>query len=431
MTDSRTTPTATMHGNTDPQYREMNEALLLSSLRQHELTEQAQRSEARYRALFETSPMAIFACDRDAIILEYNASAVHLWGREPVRGVEKHCGSMRMWRPDGSALPHESSPITQVLRSGISLHNFEVVMERPDGSRITVIVDFAVTKGIHGEVTGALAAFIDISDRKAAEESARVANELLERRVSERTVELHQANGALREEIEERKQIEHSRQQLLHALVTAQEEERRRISRELHDQMGQLVSCLLLGLKSIDDASDQGTICKRLEALQDIANQIGSEIHDLAFRLRPAALDDLGLGATLTNYVENWSESTGIMVDFHSRGMDCNRLPSSVETALYRVAQECLTNILKHARASRVSVLLECGEDLTTLLIEDNGVGFSVDAATPGVRKLGVLGMQERLAAIQGQMQIESTVGQGTTIIARVPRCDQEFEISP
>ena len=419
MDDTHATPTE-VHGDIESQFREMNEALLLSSLRQHELTEQAQESEARYRALFETSPMAIYACDRDAVIREYNASAVQLWGREPLRGVEKHCGSLRMWRPDGSPLPHECSPIVQVLRSGISLHNFEVVMERPDGSRITAIVDFAVTKGVQGEVTGALGAFIDISDRKVVEESARVANERLEVRVSERTAALHRANAALREEIEERKHVEHSRQQLLHALVTAQEEERRRISRELHDQMGQLVSCLMLGLQSIDEASDQQTIRARLDALLGIANQIGSEIHELAFRLRPTALDDLGLEATLTNYIESWSESTEIRVDFHSRGMDCNRLPSSVEIALYRVAQEGLTNVLKHARASRVSVILECDDDLATLLIEDNGVGFDTEAATSGMKKIGLLGMQERLAAIQGEMQIESTVGKGTTIIARV-----------
>ncbi|WP_428304348.1 PAS domain S-box protein [Lacipirellula sp.] len=420
MTDSHATQPPSP-GDIERQFREVNEALLLSSLRQHELTEQAQESEARYRALFETSPMAVLVCDREGVIQEYNACAVQLWGREPVRGLEKHCGSTRMWHPDGSPLPHECSPIIAVLESGISSHNVEFVMERPDGSRIPVIVDVAATTNLQGQVTGAITAFLDISDRKYAEESLRVANEHLERRVSERTAELHQANVALREEIEERKQVEKSRQQLLHALVTAQEEERRRISRELHDQMGQLIVGLMLGLKSIDDASSEKTIGKRLQTLQDIANQIGSEIHELAFRLRPTALDDLGLEATLTNYIENWSESTEIMVDFHSRGMDCNRLPSTVETALYRIAQECLTNVLKHAHASRVSVILECDEDITTLVIEDNGVGFDADAATSGVRKLGILGMHERLAAIQGHMQIESTVGQGTTMIARIP----------
>jgi PAS domain S-box-containing protein len=160
----------------EQQLREMNQALLISSLKQHELADQAQQAEAvmreseeRYRALFESAPMAIFVCDPSAVIQRYNSRAVELWGREPVCGVERHCGSTKLWLPDGSLLPHTQSPIVDVLRTGVPLDNVEVVIERPDGTRLPVLVNFAALKNAQGEITGAVTSFIDISERSRLE----------------------------------------------------------------------------------------------------------------------------------------------------------------------------------------------------------------------------------------------------------------------
>ena len=156
--------------------REMNEALLVSSIKQHGLTELAQHAEAvvreseeRYRALFDSAPMAIFVCDSNAVIQRYNAQAVELWGREPVAGEEQHCGSTRLWLPDGGLLPHAQSPINEVLRTGIPAHNVEVFIERPDGTRVPVLSNFAALKDAQGKVTGAVASFIDITERSRLE----------------------------------------------------------------------------------------------------------------------------------------------------------------------------------------------------------------------------------------------------------------------
>jgi PAS domain S-box-containing protein len=133
------------------------------------LNGQLRESEERYRILFAAAPMGVFVCDQNAVIQQYNKRAVELWGREPVCGVERHCGSQMLWLPDGTHLPHTESPVVEVLRSGVPLLNVEVFIERPDGSRLAVLVNFAPMRNAAREVTGAITSFIDISDRKQAE----------------------------------------------------------------------------------------------------------------------------------------------------------------------------------------------------------------------------------------------------------------------
>jgi PAS domain S-box-containing protein len=130
-------------------------------------------SEERYRTLFASAPVAVFACDRNAVIQDYNQRAAELWGREPKCGVEQHCGSVKLWLPDGTFLPHVQSPMVEVLRTGIPAHNVEVFIERPDGSRLPVLVNFSALKNARGEITGAVTSIVDISERKRAEEALR------------------------------------------------------------------------------------------------------------------------------------------------------------------------------------------------------------------------------------------------------------------
>lgn len=137
-----------------------------------QIEEQARDSQERFRRLFATAPMAVFVCDKDAVIQDFNEQAVELWGREPVRGVEKHCGSVKLWLPNGTHLPHEQSPVRKVLTTGIPVRNVEVFIERPDGSMLPVLVNFAPLWNAKEEITGAITSFVDISERKVIEEAA-------------------------------------------------------------------------------------------------------------------------------------------------------------------------------------------------------------------------------------------------------------------
>jgi PAS domain S-box-containing protein len=140
-------------------------------------------SEERYRALFASTPMAVFVCDRNGVIQDYNSHAVELWRRQPVRGVERHCGSIKLWLSDGTPLPHPQSPIGEVLRTGFPAHNVEVFIERPDGSRLPVLVNFAPLMNSEGEVTGAITSFMDITERKRAEATQQLLMDELNHRV--------------------------------------------------------------------------------------------------------------------------------------------------------------------------------------------------------------------------------------------------------
>lgn len=255
--------------------------------------------------------------------------------------------------------------------------------------------------------------------QKQAEEALRDAYSDLEFRVEERTKELSRVNENLETEISKHKESEAARLELLRRLVTAQEEERRRISRELHDQTGQHLAALLLGLKTLNNSTNNGStsLHQSLLHLQKLTERLVEDTHHLAWELRPTALDDLGLETAIANYAEKWSERNSIPIDFHS-SLNELRLPPPVETAVFRIVQEALTNVLKHAKATRVSVMLEYRFEELLVIVEDNGCGFQPEVERDG---LGLIGIQERVALVGGKLNIESEPCLGTTLAIRIP----------
>jgi PAS domain S-box-containing protein len=289
---------------------------------------------------------------------------------------------------------------------------------RKDGSLIPVEISGRMLN------TGILQGIVrDIRERKETQHALKQAREELERRVLERTEELAKANRALQEEIVERREAEEARKDLLQQLVTIQEDERRRIARELHDHMGQSLAALLLGIKSLD-ARFPTEAHQHLHHLRELTQSLGRELHNLAWELRPSVLDDLGLHKALSTYLEQWSLSSGIAADFQGLGLDNHRFESNVETAIYRVVQEALTNVLKHANATRISIILEKRPDHLLAIIEDNGQGFDLDSVwlnSAERRWMGLRGMRERVLLVGGSWNVESSIGLGTTIFVRIP----------
>jgi two-component system, NarL family, sensor histidine kinase DevS len=204
----------------------------------------------------------------------------------------------------------------------------------------------------------------------------------------------------------------------LRRVVAGQEVERRRLARELHDETGQALTSILLGLRSVDEANDAEAVAKAVMDLRELVVATLQDVRRLAVQLRPKALDDFGLVPAVERLVQTFSESSGIHVDLEARIGD-TRLPSEVETTIYRIVQEALTNVVKHAESRRVSILLVRRDNVVTAMIEDDGTGFDPEAVS--TERLGLEGMRERVELHDGRLTIETSPGSGTTLRVEVP----------
>lgn len=218
-----------------------------------------------------------------------------------------------------------------------------------------------------------------------------------------------------------RAEAERARTELLTRLVFAQEDERRRIAREMHDQFGEQLTALALSIRGLRDASgDAASWRTKVDGLEAIAQRLDRDVDHLVWELRPTALDDLGLRAALANYIQDWSNRAGIAATLHTSGLLDDRLAPDAETALYRIAQEALTNVAKHAKAANVDIILERRTDSVLLIVEDDGVGFDPATAGGASQGFGLLGMHERAGLVGATLEIESSAGQGTTVLVRM-----------
>ena len=227
--------------------------------------------------------------------------------------------------------------------------------------------------------------------------------------------------------------VDAERTALLNRAVAAEENERKRIARELHDSLAQYLTALHLGLEKLGQSHTDTARREARDGLKSLLDALGQAVSRLAWDLRPVALDELGLHSAVDHYLEEWAERAGLRVDA-AITLGGRVLPPVIETTLFRVLQEATTNVLRHARASRVGVILEATRDEARLIVEDVGQGFPApglspaglpplgdEHATPAPRQLGLLGIRERLALVHGTLYVESLPGQGTTLFIRVP----------
>ncbi len=212
----------------------------------------------------------------------------------------------------------------------------------------------------------------------------------------------------------------------LRSTVEDQEAERQRIARELHDSLGQTLTLLQLGLDELGQSLPAGEkIRERLAALKGLARGVGTQVNRLAWEIRPTALDDLGLETAIHHLIETWSERLNLHFDLRLLLND-RPLNPAIETTLYRVLQEAITNIARHANATRVAVLLEATEKEINMIVEDNGCGFFPAEAEPASKRLGFLRtVRERLSLVSGTLEVELALGQGCTLYIRVPLLTQ------
>ena len=364
----------------------------------------------RYRTLFDLAPVAVYSCDASGVIRDYNSRAAELWGRKPEVGDtdERFCGSFRMYRPDGSFMPHEQCPMGDVLSGKVAgIQDGEVHIERPDGSRVIVIVNIAPLQDDRGEVIGAINCFYDVTERKKAEEirhqaekALRLANEELESVVQKRTASLRH---------------------LSIQLMRSQDDERRRIARNLHDSLGQYLTSIKMSLESLSsDASDRDVLSATLTSVE----QCISETRTLSCLLHPPLLDEVGFSSAARWYTDEFAKRSGIKVELELPDEGVDRLPELARIALFRILQESLTNVHRHSASPSVEVHLKVNHR-AVLTVRDFGRGVPAELLQ-GPRRtgehfgVGLSGMRERVNDLGGTFEIQSN-GNGTLITVSIP----------
>ncbi len=229
-----------------------------------------------------------------------------------------------------------------------------------------------------------------------------------------------------RKQAEELKQTETMHRLLLERAFSAQEEERQRIARELHDEAGQLLTSLLVGLRTLEDSRNMASAKAMGHRLREITAQAIDEIGRLARGLHPGVLYDHGLGVALSRYVAEYSKTHKIAVELTLGGLDSCELQPDVQVRLYRILQEALTNVAKHAEAKAVSIVFECSATALKVAVTDNGRGFNTKVlSSVSSNRLGIQGMRQRASMLGGTISFTSK-GKGTRILLQIPLTDQQ-----
>lgn len=363
---------------------------------------EAELSAARLAAIVESSDDAIVSKDLNGTIKSWNSGAQRIFEYTAEEAIGQNITLI---------IPlehrHEETEILRRLRAGERIDHFDTVRVAKSGRLVDVSLTVSPVKDSHGTVVGASKIARDVTQRKQVERELREAHELLERRVRERTLELELAQEALRN--------------LSGRLMQAQDEERRRIARELHDSAGQLLAALNMNLVPVQaEAGKLGQqFAKAVDESLGLIDQLSQELRTISHLLHPPMLDEAGLEYALQWFVEGFAERGKIDVDFEL-GPEIGRLPSEVETTVFRLVQECLTNIHRHSgsRTAQVRLTREAGDLRVEVSDQGHGMVQAKHHTKPGV---GVQGMRERVRQLSGQLEIHSSPGKGTTVVATLP----------
>ncbi|MDR4463046.1 MAG: PAS domain S-box protein [Nitrospira sp.] len=353
----------------------------------------------RLGAIVESSSDAILSVTPDGFVTTWNAGAERIFGYSATEMIGR---SILTLIPDH--LHRDKAWLLATVRGAHDIHTYDAVRLTKDHRSIDVSVTLSPLRDAVGQFVGVSKVIRDISERKRAETLLHQAHEALELKVQERTAELRRANNSLRE--------------LSGRLMLVQEEERSRLARDLHDEVGQLLTALKIDLQDIQHGEVGET---RYDSLTDslvLVDHLLTQVRTLALDLRPSLLDDLGLVPALRWYANRQATRNGWTLSLSVEDMT-ERVPSPIEVACFRVVQEALTNIAKYARAKTIDLTLRRHDEEVTLILQDDGVGFDVPSArqrAQGGESIGLLGMEERVRLAGGKLVIVSAAGQGTRL---------------
>jgi signal transduction histidine kinase len=281
----------------------------------------------------------------------------------------------------------------------------------------------APVKDSLGKVDGLVVSLVDTTERVRIEDELMKHRERLESLVELRTRKLTRSYDMLRKEIAERKKIEEELRGLSNRLVEMQEEERKSLARELHDEIGQSLTIVKLFLDRCHAHLQDETFRRDSVEVRAMVKKLMEQVRSLSLDLRPMMLDDLGLMSALQWHFNRFTSQSHVQVNFKQSGLEKKRIPPEVGTAAYRIVQEALTNVARYANVAEAMVSIEAKKGLLRIEVEDHGAGFDMERAAEGPGA-GLSGIRERVIALNGTLTIESAEGAGTYVLAELPLPD-------
>ena len=388
------------------------------------------KSEAHTRSIVDLALDGFIGMDTAGMITDWNFQAEEIFGWSRQEAVGRPLAATII--PAQHRDAHEQG-LRRFLATGVGPMlntRIEITGVHRDGREIPIELAISPSLGQGGIYT--FSAFVrDISARKQTEWQSRMheeelqrLNEALDRRVQARTQELAAVNDSLVAEVTERMQtaasLEQSRQalqKLAFQLLRVQEEERRRISRDLHDDINQRLALLAMDIEAVGRQLNFSTdhVGRAVREIQERVVELSDVVRHLAYQLHPSILDDLGLPIALQRLVEDFTARSHIRGSFEHKNIPA-AVPQEIATCLYRITQESLNNVVRHAEASQVDVELTGAQSELVVTITDNGVGFDSKQLRNGSHGLGLLGMKERVALVHGDLEVFSAVGKGTRV---------------
>jgi PAS domain S-box-containing protein len=379
----------------------------------------------RFRQLNDkVTDFAIFFTTPDGVIDEWNVGAERLFGFTRAEAIGQPGEIIFLGKDRANNVPAEE--MNTAAKNGVA--EDERWHLRKDGST------FFASGLMHalfedGVLSGFVKIVRDLTERVEIESALSAAQVPLTIEVVEQTSEIGERNKVLRLALDARRRGDVLKTRMVRKVLAGQEEERKRISRDIHDHLGQEVTGLRLRLQALSEKLRKlpGDLVEDMNFIQDAALRLDASVDFIAWELRPAQLEELGFEEALERYVREWSAKykTKSHVNIERKGG--RRLALETEINLYRVVQEALNNVSKHAKAANVSITLARPNGTVLLTVQDDGAGFDVSSTTPG-RSLGLTGMGERAALLGGEVEILSTRGKGTSVSIRVPAVTVETD---
>jgi PAS domain S-box-containing protein len=347
-----------------------------------DITERKRADEARARIalIVESSDDAIIGKTIDGTILSWNSGAEKIYGYSAREVIGCHVSILVP-----TDRQHEIAGHLEILRRGESINHYETLGNRKDGKLINVSLTISPIRDARNHVVGVSTIARDVTRNKLAEEAL---------------------------------------QTFSRRLIEAQEAERKHIARELHDEIGQVLTAVRINLQSLQSSMPPASQPSRIDESLGIVDEALDRVRELSLNLRPPVLDNLGLNSALRWYIDRYARRSGIVADLQSDLEDGRRLQMELETACFRIVQEALTNVARHAQATHVLVSLKRSNGSLELDIKDNGVGFNVETllkTSPSAWALGLRGMEERAVAVHGCLKVDSAPMRGTEVKASFP----------